>query len=248
MFECRLPGLLLRQLWWSGYEFWKAIVEAALESMRGAPERDERVNWDVELSHPDSRTGGLHPRRRFSASGSPGAPRGRVDSGCHKRNRAQTRHASLADLSVTDINYEAAEHSLGSLGSGQIETELHDLGWSGDVSEQDVEITNSRFAVLLDLERHGQKAPDVALHWATELTKRQDAETAEVCLHVADAASKLLIASGAKEPTLADVLSGVVSGQMMRADRVERRDVEKLMKNAKSRRRAKRRSRPDHAA
>jgi hypothetical protein len=103
-------------------------------------------------------------------------------------------------------------------------------------------------AAALLLERHGQKAPDVALHWATELTKRQDAETAEVCLHVADAASKLLIASGAKEPTLADVLSGVVTGQMMRADRVERRDVEKLMKNAKSRRRAKRRSRPDHAA
>jgi hypothetical protein len=103
-------------------------------------------------------------------------------------------------------------------------------------------------AAALLLERHGQKAPEVARQWATELTKRQDAEAAELCLHVADAASKLLIASGAKEPTLADVLSGVVTGQMMRADRVERRDVEKLMKNAKSRRRAKRRSRPDHAA
>ena len=102
-------------------------------------------------------------------------------------------------------------------------------------------------AAALLLERHGQKAPDVALHWATELTKRQDAETVEVCLQIADAANKLLIASAAEEPTLADVLSGAVSGQMMRADRVERRGVEKPMK-AKSRRRAKRRSRPDHAA
>ena len=103
-------------------------------------------------------------------------------------------------------------------------------------------------AAALLLERHGRKAPDVALHWATELTKRQDAETVEVCLQIADAANKLLIASAAEEPTLADVLGGAVTGQMMRADQVERRDVEKLMKNAKRRRRAKRRSRPEHAA
>jgi hypothetical protein len=103
-------------------------------------------------------------------------------------------------------------------------------------------------AAGLILERHGQKAPEVARHWARELTKRRDAEAAKVCLQIADAANKLLTDSAAREPALTDVLSGAVTGQMMRADRVERRDVEKLMKNAKRRRRAKRRWRPDHAA
>ena len=36
--ECRAKGDE------SGYEIWKAIVDAVLELMRGAPERDERVN------------------------------------------------------------------------------------------------------------------------------------------------------------------------------------------------------------
>jgi hypothetical protein len=103
-------------------------------------------------------------------------------------------------------------------------------------------------AAALLLNRHGQKAPEVARHWARELTKRRDAEAAEVCLQIADAANKLLTDRAAHEPALPDILSGAVTGQMMRADHVQRRDVEKLMKNAKRRRKAKRRSRPDHAA
>jgi hypothetical protein len=103
-------------------------------------------------------------------------------------------------------------------------------------------------AALLLLDRHGQKAPEVARHWARELTKRRDAGAAKVCLQIADAANKLLTDSAAHEPALADVLSGAVTGQMLRADRVERRDVEKLMTNVKRRRRARRRNRPDHAA
>jgi hypothetical protein len=39
-----------------------------------------------------------------------------------------------------------------------------------------------------------------------------------------------------REPPLRDILSGVVTGAMMRADHVQRRDVEKLMKKAKRRR------------
>ena len=105
-----------------------------------------------------------------------------------------------------------------------------------------------RAAAAQLLERYGQKAPEVARRWARALTKRRDPEAAEMCLEIADAANKLLTASAAHEPGLTDVLSGAVTGQMMRADQVERRDVEKLMKNAKRRRRAKRRSRPDHAA
>jgi hypothetical protein len=103
-------------------------------------------------------------------------------------------------------------------------------------------------AAALLVKRHGQKAPEIARQWARELTKRRDAEAADVCLQIANAANELLTDSAAREPALADVLSGAVTGQMMRADQVERRDVEKLMKNAKRRRRAKRRSRPDHAA
>ena len=101
---------------------------------------------------------------------------------------------------------------------------------------------------MLLLDRHGQKAPEVARHWARELTKRRDPEAAEACMQIADVANKLLTDSAANEPALNDVLSGAVTGQMMRADRVERHDVEKLMTNAKRRRRAKRRSRSDHAA
>jgi hypothetical protein len=103
-------------------------------------------------------------------------------------------------------------------------------------------------AAALLVNRHGTQAPEIARKWAKDLTKRRDPEAAEICLEIADAAKKLLTASATKEPALVDVLSGAVTGQMMSADRVERRDVEKLMKNAKRRRRAKRRMHPDHAA
>jgi hypothetical protein len=103
-------------------------------------------------------------------------------------------------------------------------------------------------AAALLVKRHGKKAPEVARQRAKELTKRRDTQAADVCLQIAGAANELLTDSAARDPALADVLSGAVTGQMMRADQVERRDVEKLMKNAKRRRRAKRRSRPDHAA
>ena len=56
-------------------------------------------------------------------------------------------------------------------------------------------------------------------------------------MEIVDAANKLLTASAVREPKLADVMSGAVTGQMMRADRVEQRDVERLMKRAKRRRR-----------
>jgi hypothetical protein len=102
-------------------------------------------------------------------------------------------------------------------------------------------------ATLL-LERYGQNAPEVAWGWSRELTERKEPDAAVRCLKIVDAARKLLTANAAREPKLVDLLSGAVTGQMMRADRVEQRDVEKLMKNAKIRRGAKRRRRPDHAA
>jgi hypothetical protein len=102
-------------------------------------------------------------------------------------------------------------------------------------------------ATLL-LERYGQNAPEVAGGWSRDLTERKEPDAAARCLKIVDAARKLLTANAAREPKLVDLLSGAVTGQMMRADRVEQRDVETLMKNAKSRRRAKHRRRPDHAA
>jgi hypothetical protein len=90
-------------------------------------------------------------------------------------------------------------------------------------------------AAALLLERHGQAAPDVARQWARGLTERRDQDAAAMCLDIADAAEKLLGARAAQEPTLGDVLNGAVTGQMMRADQVERRDVEHLMKRAKNR-------------
>jgi hypothetical protein len=54
-------------------------------------------------------------------------------------------------------------------------------------------------------------------------------------LQIAGAAKRLLTDSAAHEPASADVLSGAVTGQMVRADGVERSDVERLMKNAKRR-------------
>jgi hypothetical protein len=91
-------------------------------------------------------------------------------------------------------------------------------------------------AALL-LERYGQNASEVARGWSRDLTERQEPEAAARCLEIVDATNKLLTASAVREPKLADVMSGAVTGQMMRADRVERRDVERLMKRAKRRRR-----------
>ena len=91
-------------------------------------------------------------------------------------------------------------------------------------------------AALL-LERYGQNASEVARGWSKDLPERQEPEAAARCLEIVDAANKLLTASAVREPKLADVMSGAVTGQMMRADRVEQRDVERLMKRAKRRRR-----------
>jgi hypothetical protein len=86
------------------------------------------------------------------------------------------------------------------------------------------------------LERYGQNASEVARGWSRDLAERQEPAAATRCLEIVDAATKLLTASTAREPKLADVLSGAVTGQMMRADRVQRRDVERLIKKAKRRR------------
>jgi hypothetical protein len=51
-------------------------------------------------------------------------------------------------------------------------------------------------------------------------------------LYIARAA-RALLAKKKREPTLADVLSGVVTQEMMAADRVAREDVERLMTEAK---------------
>jgi len=95
-------------------------------------------------------------------------------------------------------------------------------------------------AAALLLERHGEKAPEAARLWSRELALREDPEAAAVCLEVASAAKELLTegstASAAREPALTDILSGAVTGQMMRADRVKRRDVEQIMKKTKRRR------------
>ncbi len=91
-------------------------------------------------------------------------------------------------------------------------------------------------AAALLLDRHGHTAPEVARQWARGLTERRDPEAAAMCLEIADVAENLLAARAAQEPTLDDVLNGAVTCQMMRADQVERRDVEHLMKKAKRRR------------
>ena len=97
-----------------------------------------------------------------------------------------------------------------------------------------------RAAAALLVGRHGQKAPEVARRWSRDLTERQDPEAAALCLEIANAANAIIegiAASTVPEPALTDVLSGAVTGQMMRADRVQRRDVEQIMKKAKRRRR-----------
>jgi hypothetical protein len=96
-------------------------------------------------------------------------------------------------------------------------------------------------ATLL-LERYGQNAPEVAQQWSRELTERHEPEAAARCLEIVDAANNLLARSASREPKLATVLTGAVSRRMMRADRIERRDVGKLM-NAKRRRVTPRRRR-----
>jgi len=95
-----------------------------------------------------------------------------------------------------------------------------------------------RAAAALLVKRHSQKAPEVAREWSRDLTERNDPEAAAVCLAIAESASKLLAkgTSGPREPALKDILSGVVTEAMMRADHVQRRDVEKIMKKAKRRR------------
>jgi hypothetical protein len=87
------------------------------------------------------------------------------------------------------------------------------------------------------LERYGRKAPHVARGWSKDLAKRHEAAAAARCLEIVDAAKKLVALSAAREPRLAEVMSGAVTGQMMRADRVERGEVERLMNKVKRRHR-----------
>jgi hypothetical protein len=100
-------------------------------------------------------------------------------------------------------------------------------------------------AAALLLKRHGQKAPEVAMKWSKDFTVRKDLEAAALCAEIADAASEIqteaITPAAAREPALTEILSGAVTGEVMRADRVERRDVEKLMKETKRRQS----SRPD---
>jgi hypothetical protein len=72
-------------------------------------------------------------------------------------------------------------------------------------------------AALL-LERYGRNASERARGWSRDLTKREDPNAAAPCLAIVDAANKLLTSSAAREPKLADVMSGAVSTQMMCAD------------------------------
>jgi hypothetical protein len=72
-------------------------------------------------------------------------------------------------------------------------------------------------AALL-LEQYGRNAPEGARGWSRDLTKREDPKAAAPCLAIVDAANKLLTSSAARAPKLADVMSGAVSAQMMRAD------------------------------
>ena len=70
--------------------------------------------------------------------------------------------------------------------------------------------------------------------------EREDPEAAAKCLEIADAANEILAKgitpAAAQEPALADILSGAVTGEVMRADGVQRRDVERLMTKTKRRR------------
>jgi hypothetical protein len=87
------------------------------------------------------------------------------------------------------------------------------------------------------LERYGRNAPEVARGWSRDLTQRQEPEGAARCMEIVDATKRLLTATAALEPKLADVLRGAVTGQMMRADRVEPDDVERLVNKTTRRRR-----------
>jgi hypothetical protein len=95
-------------------------------------------------------------------------------------------------------------------------------------------------AAAILLKRHGQTAPEVARQWSRDFTAREDPEAAAMSIEIADAANEILtqgITPGAaREPALTDILSGAVTGEMMRADRVKRRDVERLMTKTKRRR------------
>jgi hypothetical protein len=95
-------------------------------------------------------------------------------------------------------------------------------------------------AAALLLKRHGMEAPAVAKQWSEDLAKRDDPDAAAKCLEIADAANEILTegitASAAREPALTDILGGAVTAAVMRADQVRRRDVERLMKKAKQRR------------
>jgi hypothetical protein len=96
-----------------------------------------------------------------------------------------------------------------------------------------------RAAAALLLKRHGKKASEVAKQWSEALATRDDPEAAARCLEIADAANEILTegltASAARAPTLTHILSGAVTEAMMRADHVQRHDVERLMKKTKRR-------------
>jgi hypothetical protein len=92
-------------------------------------------------------------------------------------------------------------------------------------------------AAVVFVERHGEQAPEIARQWAKDLIEREDPAAAAVCLEIAGAATALLVKGAGcqapEPPKLPDILSGAVTKEVMRADRVKPTDVERLMKKAK---------------
>ena len=91
--------------------------------------------------------------------------------------------------------------------------------------------------ILID--KYGQDAPTVAAHRVRLWTEADDPAIAALWRGVGEA-----IARRQREPSLREVLDGVVTRLTMDADRVSRKDVEAMMSGAaKKRRRSRRRSR-----
>src|SRR6185312_7447825 len=89
------------------------------------------------------------------------------------------------------------------------------------------------------LQQYGDYAPDAARRRAQEYADRRDHETDPVWEVIPENARGLLTTkcrTARIEPTLADVLGGSVTRQVMAADDVERNDVERLMTDASRRR------------
>jgi len=84
--------------------------------------------------------------------------------------------------------------------------------------------------------KYGKAGPSIARRRARQAARRRDEATASAWTAIARAADVVLEPPPDDRASLSDVLDGAVTGRVMKADGVDREQVEQLMRETKERR------------